>query len=62
MIKWVLLVISLTEHNTLKHEALGFYDTIAQCHVAATQYHWEDQMPLNEEMVCMRIGIQDGDE
>tara|TARA_Y100000361_G_scaffold118098_1_gene109367 strand:+ start:641 stop:799 length:159 start_codon:yes stop_codon:yes gene_type:complete len=35
-------------------ENIGDYETVAECHFAATQMFWED-MPMNKEAVCMRV-------
>ena len=44
-------------------KSLGDYDTIAECHVAATKIFWE-RMPINQEAVCIRVEYQgdDGDD
>ena len=51
---WVLVLIKAYGIYTFDFEALGAYDTMAECYVASTQIFWGD-MPLNEEAVCMRV-------
>jgi len=35
-------------------KSLGGYDTMAECHVASTQTFWEN-MPINQEALCIRV-------
>lgn len=50
---WLLLLIAITADG-FQVAVIGAYDSIAQCHVAATTtLHWEDRMPINQEAVCM---------
>ena len=36
-------------------EVQSEHSTMAECHVAATQIHWEERMPVNKELACMLI-------
>ena len=56
MVKWVLLLIIAKGFNGFETKPLGYFDTIARCHVASTQIFWED-MPLNQKTVCIRVGV-----
>jgi len=56
MVKWVLLLIIAKGFNGFETKPLGYFDTIAQCHVSSTQIFWED-MPFNQEAVCIRVEV-----
>ena len=49
----VLLLITAYSSSDFDFEKVGAYDTIAECHVAATQSFWE-VLPMNTEVVCIR--------
>ena len=53
-VSWVLLWITAVGIEDFKFKNRGVFETIAECHVAATQIFWED-MPINEEAVCIRV-------
>ena len=59
---WVLLLVTGygVDSDSFDTKSLGGYDTIAECHVAATQIFW-DAMPINQEAVCIRVEHQDVD-
>ena len=48
------------DSDSFDTKSLGGYDTIAECHVAATQIFWE-RMPINQEAMCIRVE-HEGDE
>ena len=52
-VAWVLLLITAYSNDDFDFEKVGAYDTIAECHVAATQTFWE-VLPMNTEVVCIR--------
>jgi len=52
-VAWVLLLITAYSNDDFDFEKIGAYDTIAECHVAATQSFWE-VLPMNTEVVCIR--------
>ena len=52
-VTWVLLLITAYSSDDFDFEKVGAYDTIAECHVAATQTFWE-VLPMNTEVVCIR--------
>ena len=52
-VTWVLLLITAYSSDDFDFEKVGAYDTIAECHVAATQTFWE-VLPPNTEVVCIR--------
>ena len=52
-VAWVLLLITAYSSDDFDFEKVGAYDTIAKCHVAATQSFWE-VLPMNTEVVCIR--------
>ena len=52
-VTWVLLLITAYSSDDFDFEKVGAYDTIAECHVAATQSFWE-VLPMNTEVVCIR--------
>ena len=52
-VTWVLLLITAYSSDDFDFEKVGAYDTIAECHVAATQTFWE-VLPTNTEVVCIR--------
>lgn len=52
-VAWVLLLITAYSSDDFDFEKVGVYDTIAECHVAATQTFWE-VLPMNTEVVCIR--------
>ena len=52
-VAWVLLLITAYSSDDFDFEKVGAYDTIAECHVAATQSFWE-VLPMNTEVVCIR--------
>ena len=51
---WVLLLVTGYGVDSFDTKSLGGYDTIAECHVAATQIFWEN-MPINKEAICIRV-------
>ena len=61
-IVWVLLLVTGygVDSDSFDTKSLGGYDTIAECHVAATQIFWEN-MPINQEAMCIRVEHQDVD-
>ena len=52
-VAWVLLLITAYSSDDFDFEKVGAYDTIAECHVAATQTFWE-VLPMNTEVLCIR--------
>ena len=50
---WVLLLVTAYNTDDFDFEPIGSYDTIAECHLAATQTFWE-VLPLNTEVMCIR--------
>jgi len=52
-VAWVLLLITAYSNEDFDFEKVGAYDTIAECHVAATQTFWE-VLPINTEVMCIR--------
>ncbi len=51
---WVLLLVTGYGVDNFDTKSLGGFDTIASCHVAATQIFWE-RMPMNQEAMCIRV-------
>jgi len=51
---WVLLLVTGYGVDSFDTKSLGDYDTVAECHVAATQIFWEN-MPINKEAMCIRV-------
>jgi len=60
---WVLLLVTGYGVDSFDTKSLGGYDTMAKCHVAATQIFWEN-MPINQEALCIRVEYEgdDGDD
>lgn len=52
-VAWILLLVTAYSNDDFDFEKVGAYDTIAQCHLAATQTFWE-VLPLNTEVLCIR--------
>tara|TARA_A100001011_G_scaffold395902_1_gene492240 strand:- start:9654 stop:9848 length:195 start_codon:yes stop_codon:yes gene_type:complete len=57
---WVLLLVTGYGVDSFDTKSLGDYDTVAECHVAATQIFWEN-MPINKEAMCIRVEYWGGD-
>lgn len=59
---WVLLLVTGygVDSDSFDTISLGGYDTIAECHVTATQIFW-DRMPMNQEALCIRVEYQGAD-
>ena len=51
---WVLLLVTALNKYDFVTENIGDYETVAECHFAATRMFWDD-MPANKEAVCMRV-------
>lgn len=54
MIVWVLLLVTAVSPDHFITERYGEFDTIAACHLASTVEFW-DQMPVNQEALCIRV-------
>ena len=52
-VAWILLLVTAYSNDDFDFEKVGAYDTIAECHLAATQTFWE-VLPLNTEVMCIR--------
>jgi len=59
-IVWVLLLVTGYGVDSFDTKSLGGYDTIAECHVAATHIFWE-RMPINQEALCIRVEYEGDD-
>lgn len=59
MIVWVLIIVTASGLARFEVTPLGDYPTIADCHVASTQRFWDEDMPLNQEVVCIRVEVGD---
>jgi hypothetical protein len=49
--KWLLLLVVAVDGD-ITVNVLSGHETMAQCHVAGTKIHWEQRMPINQEMLC----------
>lgn len=49
--KWLLLLVVAVD-GEITVEVLSRHDTMAQCHVGGTRIHWEERLPVNQEMLC----------
>lgn len=49
--KWLLLLIVAVD-GEIAVEVLSQHDTMAACHVGGTKIHWEERLPVNQEMLC----------
>ena len=52
-VAWILLLVTAYSSDDFDFEKVGAYNTVAECHVAATQTFWE-VLPMNIEVVCIR--------
>jgi hypothetical protein len=52
-VAWILLLVTAYSSDDFDFEKVGAYNTVAECHVAATQTFWE-VLPMNTEVVCIR--------
>ena len=52
-VAWILLLVTAYSSDDFDFEKVGAYDTVTECHVAATQTFWE-VLPMNTEVVCIR--------
>ena len=52
-VAWILLLVTAYSSDDFDFEKVGAYDTVPQCHFAATQTYWE-VLPLNTEVLCIR--------
>ena len=50
---WLLVLVSAVETDKVETKILSGFPTIQDCHSAATQILWEN-MPMNQEAVCVR--------
>lgn len=50
--KWLLLMIVASTNGEIAVNVLSEHETMAQCHVAGTKIHWEERLPINQEMIC----------
>jgi len=57
-VKWVLLIVTAINYTDFDMEPIADYETMSDCYFASTQLFWED-MPLNKEALCMRVGGYD---
>jgi len=48
---WLLLLVVAVDGD-ISVEVLSRHDTMAGCHVAGTKIHWEERLPINQEMLC----------
>lgn len=53
--QWLLMIVTAVAPGEFQNEVLSQHDTISQCHVAATQIHWEEMMAINNEMLCIQV-------
>jgi len=49
--KWLLLMVIAVD-GEITVEVLSSHDTMASCHVGGTRIHWEERLPVNQEMLC----------
>lgn len=49
--KWLLLLVVAIDGD-ITVNVLSEHETMAGCHVAGTKIHWEERMPINQEMMC----------
>ena len=54
IVSWVLLWITAAGAEEFRVKNVGVFDTVEECHVAASKIFWDD-MPVNEEAVCIRV-------
>ena len=50
---WLLVLVIAVETDKVETKILSGFPTIQDCHSAATQILWEN-MPMNQEAVCIR--------
>jgi hypothetical protein len=50
---WLLVLVTATEIDRIETKILSGFPTVQDCHSAATQILWEN-MPVNQEAVCVR--------
>ncbi len=50
---WLLVLVIAMETDKVETKILSGFPTIQDCHSAATQILWEN-MPMNQEAVCVR--------
>ena len=50
---WLLVLVIAVETDKVETKILSGFPTIQDCHSAATQILWEN-MPMNQEAVCVR--------
>jgi len=50
---WLLVLVIAVETDKIETKILSGFPTIQDCHSAATQILWEN-MPMNQEAVCVR--------
>ena len=55
---WVLVILRAISVDEFVPSNIGTYDTIAECHLAATTLFWDD-LPDNHEAVCIRVEYAD---
>jgi hypothetical protein len=57
-VAWVLLLITAVEVENFEVETVAYYPTMAECYFASTKLFW-DELPINQELLCMRVGGHD---
>ena len=54
---WVLLIVTAINRDDFTLQPVAEYPTMAECYVASTKLFWDD-VPINQELLCMRVGGQ----
>ena len=54
---WLLVLVTATEIDRIETKILSGFPTVQDCHSAATQILWEN-MPMNQEAVCVRTEMK----
>lgn len=50
---WLLVLVTAVEMDRIETQILSAFPTIEDCHLSAYQILW-DNMPMNQEAVCVR--------
>lgn len=55
---WVLMIVTAANRSDFHVTTVAEYPTMAECYVASTKLFWDD-VPMNQELLCMRVGGRD---
>jgi len=52
---WLLILVTALSPIEFRTEVLSRYELMSECHVGTTEINWEEIMPVNQELLCIRV-------